>query len=117
MTDAARDWVAKRTPPAPPALVARVDAALGTGPGDAREGVEPSDDVAGVCLRAAEAILARLLADGALTRAAALDLLAADALATYAFEAAADDPDAIPARARAAMIRLSSFAADAVGAA
>jgi hypothetical protein len=50
-------------------------------------------------------------------RAAALDLLAADALATYAFEAAADDPDAIPARARAAMARLSSFADDAVGAA
>jgi hypothetical protein len=110
VTDAARRWIGERRPPAPPALVARVDAAL-LASGSA------GDDVVGICLSAAEGILARLLADGAIDRGAALDLLAADALATYAFEAAANDPDAIPARARAAMARLSSFADDAVGAA
>ena len=47
---------------------------------------------------AAGRAVARLLRDQSTARASALDLLAADALATYAFELAADDPDA---RARA----------------
>jgi len=38
-----------------------------------------------------------------MTRAQALDLLTADALITYAFEAAADDPAQLVARADAAM--------------
>lgn len=109
MTQSVRGWIGARRPAAPPALLARIDEALGVDDGDA--------DVVEQCVRTAEVILARLLADGSTTRAAALDLLAADALATYAFEAAADDPDALPARAREAMVRLSACAADAVGAA
>ena len=44
-------------------------------------------------------MLRALLRDDCATRASALDLLAADALATYAFEAAAESP-AEPAGAR-----------------
>ncbi len=52
----------------------------------------------------------RVLRDGASDRALALDLLTADALVTYAFEAAGDDPAALPALARNAMRRLSRLA-------
>ena len=38
-----------------------------------------------------------------LTRAQALDLLAADAFATYALEVAADEPESLAARADSAM--------------
>ena len=63
-----------------------------------------SDDVA-------LATLARVLADGATARAAAIDLLAADALVTYAFEAASESPDRLPDLAHRAMTRLSAAAA------
>ncbi len=44
-----------------------------------------------------------------MTRDHALDLLAADALVTYAFEAAADDPERLVARADAAMRDIASL--------
>lgn len=108
MTSVTRRWIAGRVPVAPPAIVARIDAALV----ETAAGSSP-DPVVDDCLRAAEGILARLLADGATNRSAALDLLTADALATYAFEAASENPDALVGQARAAMARLSALAADA----
>jgi hypothetical protein len=42
-----------------------------------------------------------------MSRAQALDLLAADALLTYAFEAAADEPQSLVARADDAMLRIA----------
>jgi hypothetical protein len=43
-------------------------------------------------LDVADAVMRDVLVAGCLTRERALDLLAVDALVTYAFEAAADDP-------------------------
>ena len=54
-------------------------------------------------------LLARLLSDGCLTRRSAVDLLATDALITYAFEASSDEPATIEARAARAMARLSAM--------
>lgn len=62
-------------------------------------------------LDAAEQAITTLLDGGCLTREAGLELLAVDALVTYAFEAAADDPDQIDASARAALVRIAGLAA------
>ena len=108
-------WVAAQQPPAPAALVERVGGALAAIDVDA-VGTDPADDAArpARCLAAAEAVLARLLADGATgtrSREAALDLLAADALVTYAFEAASEAPAALPTLARDAIARLAAAGA------
>jgi hypothetical protein len=63
------------------------------------------------CLSAAEHELARLLHGGCDHREMALDLLAIDALVTYAFEAAAEDPARLDARAGEAMTRIAALAA------
>ncbi len=65
-------------------------------------------------LAAAEYTVERLLRAQSTARASALDLLAADALATYAFELAADDPDGIPDLAARAMRRFAALAAEAL---
>jgi len=57
-------------------------------------------------VRAAEDVLRGVLAAEPMTRAQALDLLAADALVTYAFEVASDDPATLADRANDAMSRL-----------
>ena len=101
-------WLSRRTHVPPAALQARVQGALA----EARwERLDPAlaDDVPVVCLTAAEELLARLLADGATgtrSRAAAIDLLTADALVTYAFEAASEDPASLPELASRALSRL-----------
>ena len=91
-------WLADRCPTPPAALRARLRQVL------------PADGVdAEVCLRAGEALLARLLEDDCAARGSALDLLVADALVTYAFEAAADDPGSLEARAERAMTRIAAL--------
>ena len=61
-------------------------------------------------------LLARLLSEGCGDRAAASQLLAADALVTYAFEAAAEDDSlaatGIDARAAEAMQRVAILGGD-----
>lgn len=95
------EWLEARSASAPPHLTAEVRTALGTGlHADARETPER-------CVEAAERVVARLLAADRTGRESALALLAADALVTYAFEAAADAPDSIAARAAAAMRTLA----------
>lgn len=69
--------------------------------------VDTATEPAAACLSAAEDALARLVRDGDDSRAGALDLLAIDALVTYAFEAAAEDPSRIDGLAMHAMARLS----------
>jgi hypothetical protein len=59
---------------------------------------------------ASEAAMERLLVDGCLTRESALDLLAVDALITYAFEAAADEPSSLEERAGQALARIAALA-------
>jgi hypothetical protein len=97
-------WLTGRTPPPPAALRERVAAlaasANGTGPAAAPE----------LLVAAAERTLRALLERDPRRRECALDLLAADALVTYGFEAAADDPSLIEPLARRAMARLSAVA-------
>jgi hypothetical protein len=93
-------WLASRTPAPSRELADRI------GQLAAPVSAEPGG-VADRCLLAAERALERLLSTPADTRDAALDLLAIDALVTYAFEAASDEPRAL---ARDAMIRLSTVA-------
>ena len=61
---------------------------------------------------ASEALLRRVLSGGAVARANALDLLAADACVTWAFEAAADDPQSIVERADRATRGIATIAAE-----
>jgi hypothetical protein len=102
------DWIAGRDPAAPRALLERLHALLPEQPG---VGTAPDDAVQPeVLIRTATDVVARLLRERATTRDSALDLLVADALATYAFEAQADDPDALDARCAWAMRHLSAIA-------
>jgi hypothetical protein len=82
--------------------VARLASLVAESPGDV--------DTPETLTNAAEQTLRSLLRLNATDRAGALDLLAADALVTYAFEAAADDPETLERRATTAMQRLSSIA-------
>jgi hypothetical protein len=93
-----REWLADRQPTPPATLAARLGEVL---PADAAG--------ADGCLEAGEALLERLLADDCAARGSALDLLVVDALVTYAFEAAADDPTTLEARAERAMLRIAAL--------
>jgi len=74
------DWIAARVPAAPESLQDRVRQAL-------RSDVDaPGARTADVCLRAAAAILRGLIEGRRFGRDSAADLLAVDALMTYAFE-------------------------------
>ena len=98
-----RDWLAHREPSPPRVLQERVEAL-------AREVPELPDDAAGSLLAAAEAALTRLARRSPEDRTSAVDLLAVDALVTYAMEFAAETPDELPALAERAMSRLSGAA-------
>jgi hypothetical protein len=80
---------------------------IGLALGDTRD-----DDVAEterVCLDAAERVLSGLVGQGTGDRGEAVDLLAADALVTYALEFAADGPDGFGDRATRAMERFGQL--------
>lgn len=94
-------WLRTRTPEPPPALSARIGAMA-----TARADEEAAEGLVG----SATAAMTTLLHDGCLTRESALDLLAVDALVTYAFEAAADDPDRLEARAEHALTSIAKLA-------
>jgi len=99
-------WLDGRRPVPPPALRARIDAALGSA-------LESSEALAlESCLSAGERVVASLLRANATTRESALDLLAADALVTYAFEAAGDRPGEIAVRAAHAMARIAALGSE-----
>ena len=70
----------------------------------------PSDRVPDLFLAASERLVAELLRSECTSRDSALDLLTADALLTYAFEAAGADIDTIGRRASEAMTRIASLA-------
>jgi hypothetical protein len=103
------EWLATRTPRPPPQPIGRVVDALGPfADEDARRAPER-------CIEAAERVVARLLHEGRTGRDSAVDLLAADALVTYAFEAAAADPERLTGAAWDAMLRLSGLGAAHLG--
>ena len=98
-------WLARRTPRPPAALVRRVEDALGDSLAlDAHVAAD-------ACLRSAELLVSALLRSNSTTRESALDLLTADALVTYAFEAAAESPVDLAPRAAQAMRRIAALGA------
>jgi hypothetical protein len=99
----ASSFVAGHAGSAPPALIARVQAVLAADEGAA------SLPAAESLLRAGETLLKAVLDDSEAGRAVALDLLAADTCVTWAFEAAADEPGTLPARAEDAMRRIAEL--------
>jgi len=103
-------WLDTRRPAPPAALDAEVRRALGPALGG------DASTVRDASLAAAASLLGEALAAGCRERAQAIGLLAADALVTYAFEAAADDPAALGERAAAAIRRLAGLAAHATAA-
>ena len=95
-------WIAAAKPEAPERLVARVREVLDAHPAWSKA------PVAEALVEAAEVLLREVLREGdGPARDRALDLLAADACVTWAFEAAADDPAALGAHAKATMERLA----------
>lgn len=98
------DWLDARAPQPPAALGARLRALLG----DAL--ARDVGDAPDLLLAAGERLVATLLRAGSTTRESALDLLAADALVTYAFEAASEAPADLAERASEAMRRIASLA-------
>jgi hypothetical protein len=102
------EWLERRTPKAPVALAERVRAALGPALDhdvDAGRGRTHA-----ALLDAARSLLSATPGCESPERSAALDLLAADALVTYAFEIAAEDPEVIDALADSAMRELGALA-------
>ena len=96
-------WLDARRPAPPVRLRARIDAALG------RALESDEGEAAAACLRAGEQLARELLRENATSRESALDLLAADALVTYAFEAASARPADLSKRAAAAMARIAAL--------
>jgi hypothetical protein len=90
-------------PPPPELLRSRIVLALGTALD------EDLADTERVCLDAAERILARLFGEGGGQRREAADLLAADALVTYALEFAADAPERFEERTTRAIARFGQL--------
>jgi hypothetical protein len=94
-------WLRERSPEPPSQLLARIEQMLAVH----ADGPPPE-----ALLGAAEAAMSGLLRDGCLTRESALDLLAVDALVTYAFEAAAEDHATLDARSTRALARIAALA-------
>jgi len=102
---------APSVPDPPPALTRRIEEAIrAVGAGESFATASPE-----TLLQAAERLFGAMLRGGCLGRTSALELLVVDALVTYAFERASDDPEHLEDQAERAMIKLASFAA-AVGA-
>ena len=104
------EWLDARTPRPPDALEKRIRAALGAAlDHDVLEGAGRTHDE---LLAAAASLLSAAPGSDAEERRAARDLLAADALVTYAFELAAEDPDAIDWLAESAMRAFGALAVE-----
>lgn len=99
------DWLTSREPEPPHQLASRI-AAMTT-----RTSGAPSLSHADELVGAGEAAMRTVLQGGCLTRSSALELLAVDAIVTYAFEAAADEPDQLEDRAADALARIAALAA------
>jgi hypothetical protein len=97
-------WLRSRTPPPPPALLERAVSALGSA------AAKDASEADTVCLDAAVRLLEPLLREDRPGRESALDLLAADALTTYAFEAAGAELEHLDDRTVEAMRQLAGLA-------
>ena len=92
-----REWIAGHTPPPPTSLADRILGMLGD------DAESDAVETAEICLAAAARALDSLLAEGRFARDSALELLAIDALTTYAYEHASLSREGIQ--------RLETFAA------
>ena len=99
------EWLASRALHPPEALRVRIEAALGGAMN------QDAGDATDVCMAAAERIVRNVLRHDCTSRHSALDLLTADALMTYAFEAAGSAPTALGQKAAEAMRRIASLGA------
>lgn len=99
----ARAFVDSHAGEVPPALIARVQSVL------AAQGGEPQSAAAAL-LAASTTLLAGVLGDARAGREVALDLLAADACVTWAFESAAGDTADISTLAEDAMQQIAALA-------
>lgn len=97
------EWLVERSPAPPAPLAARLREALGARL-DAR-----ATDAYGSMLSTAEGLLSELLMVDDAARDRALDLLAVDALITYAFEAACESPATLRSRATDAMSDIAAL--------
>jgi hypothetical protein len=97
------DWLRERDPAPPARLIARIETALGV------RAAEPATNATEIFLESCEALLADVAARLSPGRESALELLAADALATYALEAASDSPATFEVQAHDAMKRLAAI--------
>ena len=103
----AEGWLLGRDPAPPASLADRLRVVLARlGPADR---AAPSPEL---YLTTGERLLAELLRDGCASRESALDLLTADALVTYAFEAASAEPALLDGRAQEAMTRIAALAGE-----
>ncbi len=102
-------WLESRTPESPAALVECIRNVFSEHP--EYEQLHRVD----AFVDAGEVLLRRVLVTDIEARAIALDLLAADACVTYAFEAAADEPSKLGDRAAAATIKIAQVAREAGG--
>ena len=100
------DWLASRDVDAPPELTECVMALIKSRPDWER--LARAD----AFILAAEQLLRRVLAGGAVARANALELLAADACVTWAFESAAEEPKTVAAFAERATRGIAAIAAE-----
>lgn len=104
------EWLDSRTPEPPEALESRVRNSLSAFlESEVEEGGGRTHEE---LLSAARSLLGTVLAAESAERGCAHDLLAADALVTYAFELASEDPDAVDTLAHAAMRSLGALAAE-----
>lgn len=100
----ARAYVDAHADQVPPALIARVQAVL------AANHAADTLAVSEALLQASTTLLEAVLSEQQAGREVALDLLAADACVTWAFEAAADEPAGLPEQAGRAMERIAELA-------
>lgn len=100
----AAHWLSDCEPAPPASLATRVAMHLTDAP------FAGSSEAAAQCVGAAERVVGQLIEANDTTRASALDLLAADALATYAFELASEQPAELPDLTRDAMVRFAALA-------
>ena len=101
-----QQWIDRRELEPPAALAQRLREAVAEAPDN------PGQPVPAAAIDAALGLLDSLLRGAGPSRAGALGLLTVDALMTYAFEAAADDPARLEALATEAMRRIAAAAAD-----
>ena len=102
MKQSLEEWLGSREPAPPDALLARMRAEIRK-LGESESHADPK------ALADAGASILKTLDDAGCTeRAAALDLLAADALFTYAFEAAAESKSEIEAAAKHVLEKVTS---------